>query len=390
MKRMPLGTDGPQIEYSKTMGGLYMIGKVAEGRYEGNYVHSFSDKRGLYIQTENGEKIAISKTNAISIDDVTKQYPSTAKRTIMVLWNDFETSIIQLVIQDQPQSTPNLHAESIPKPTSSAPKQPISKQPAVKKDVPKTIAESKPKQNWLPIIIASCVPTILLLLVFTICLSTGILQFSTQKSSAVDQPTSNQQTSIQAPAVQSTPAQQAPKFDTALEYDYLDHTQFSQYWYDGVFKCGVDFQPGEYYILPLFSGGDMFSISNSPNNFPYTNYEDWQLINKHIFSEGQFVKVEHGAIMVPAEQVDTNNWWQYGVYLVGEDIPAGDYKIEPISDTYFTDLDHVQGAPGAYQVCENSPETTPIVYEQLFQSQMYVALKEGQYLVIVNAKLTPA
>lgn len=381
-----------------------MIGKVAEGRYEGNYVHSFSDKRGLYIQTENGEKIAISKTNAISIDDVTEQYPSTAKRTIMVLWNDFETSIIQLGIQDQPQSTPNLYAESIPKPTpsvsqriermtdstSSAPKQPISKQPAVKKDVPQTIAESKPKQNWLPIIIASCVPTTLLLLVFTICLSTGILQFATQKSSAVDQPMSNQQTSIQAPAVQSTPAQQKPAFDTYLEYEFLDYKQFSQYWYNGVFKCGVDFEPGEYYILPLHNNGALFSVSDSPNNFGYLPYEEWKLINKLSFEEGEFVKIEFGALMVPAQQVDTNSWWKYGAFEVGKDIPAGDYKIESVTDTYYTELDHVVGICGGYQVCNNSPENDPIVFEGLYQSQMYVTLEDGQYLVVVNAKLTPA
>lgn len=72
-----------------------MIGKVIEGRYAGASVNKLLDKNVLFIQTEDGNKIAISKSNAISIDDVTDQYPSYGRKVLMVMWNDFETSIIQ-------------------------------------------------------------------------------------------------------------------------------------------------------------------------------------------------------------------------------------------------------------------------------------------------------
>lgn len=365
-----------------------MIGKVIEGRYVGASIDKLPDKNILFVQAEGGAKITISKSNTISVDDVTEQYPSGAKKTIMVLWNNFETSIIQLGITEQPKPTATPHTEKV-SPSSNSRKE-HSNYTHTEAKPRKVTTNAKPKQNWLPIIIASCVPTIVLLLVFSICLYTGVLQFSSQQNVTIEQPSSNQQMPSQTPAVQSKPVQQAPKFDTALEYDYLDHTQFSQYWYDGAFKCGVDFQPGEYYILPLYTGGHMFSVSNTPNNFPYTNYEDYKLINKYTFTEGQFVKIEHGALMVPAEEVDTENWWKYGAYLVGKDIPAGDYKVEQISDDYNTELSRMMGASGTYQVCEQSPEKKPIVYENLYQSQMYVTLKEGQYLVVVNCKLTPA
>ena len=73
-----------------------MIGKVIEGRYAGANVNKLPDKNVLFIQTEDGTKIALSKSNAISIDDVTDQYPSYGRKVMMVMWNDFETSIIQL------------------------------------------------------------------------------------------------------------------------------------------------------------------------------------------------------------------------------------------------------------------------------------------------------
>ena len=77
-----------------------MIGKVIEGRYEGAIVNKLSDRNILYIQTEDGTKVTLSKSNTISIDDVTEQYPSAAKKTIMVLWDNFETSIIQIGTQE--------------------------------------------------------------------------------------------------------------------------------------------------------------------------------------------------------------------------------------------------------------------------------------------------
>lgn len=73
-----------------------MIGKVIEGHYEGASVNKLPDKNVLFIQTEDGTKIALSKSNVISIDDVTDQYPSYGRKVMMVMWNDFETSLIQI------------------------------------------------------------------------------------------------------------------------------------------------------------------------------------------------------------------------------------------------------------------------------------------------------
>lgn len=78
-----------------------MIGKVIEGRYTGASVHKLPDKNILFIVTENGNKVALSKSNVISIDDITEQYSSDYRKVLMVMWNDFETSILQLGITPQ-------------------------------------------------------------------------------------------------------------------------------------------------------------------------------------------------------------------------------------------------------------------------------------------------
>lgn len=78
-----------------------MIGKVIEGRYTGASVHKLPDKNILFIVTEKGNKVALSKSNVISIDDITEQYSSDYRKVLMVMWNDFETSILQLGITPQ-------------------------------------------------------------------------------------------------------------------------------------------------------------------------------------------------------------------------------------------------------------------------------------------------
>lgn len=73
-----------------------MIGKVVEGRYTGGSVHRVPDKNAFYIQTEDEDIIALSKKNAISVTDVTDQYPSYGTKVMKVTWNDSAISIFLL------------------------------------------------------------------------------------------------------------------------------------------------------------------------------------------------------------------------------------------------------------------------------------------------------
>lgn len=94
-----------------------MIGKVLEGRYLGANINKLPDKNVLYIETEDGNKIALSKKNVISIDDVTAEYPGKGKKVMMVLWNDFETSIVQIGAANVAQKEESIINSPAPVPT---------------------------------------------------------------------------------------------------------------------------------------------------------------------------------------------------------------------------------------------------------------------------------
>lgn len=103
-----------------------MIGKVIEGRYAGAKICKLPDKNLLFIETEDGERIALSKKNIVSITDVTDQYPSYGKKVMMVMWNDYETSIYQIGYSAKQKVQVNER-------TQSAKSQPVDKQSARKK-----------------------------------------------------------------------------------------------------------------------------------------------------------------------------------------------------------------------------------------------------------------
>ena len=85
-----------------------MIGFVLSGRYAGGKLNKHPDCNMLFIETQDGERITISKENAVSIEDVTEQYSTNGKKTLMVMWNDFETSIIQFGLRTGSDTTPQV------------------------------------------------------------------------------------------------------------------------------------------------------------------------------------------------------------------------------------------------------------------------------------------
>ena len=93
-----------------------MIGTVLEGRHAGCAVHRLSEQNLLYIQAKDGTQVALSKKNVITIDDVTDRYPDYGKKVIMVMWEDFETSLIRLGAPRKEPAVPAPAAEQAPEP----------------------------------------------------------------------------------------------------------------------------------------------------------------------------------------------------------------------------------------------------------------------------------
>ena len=119
-----------------------------------------------------------------------------------------------------------------------------------------------------------------------------------------------------------------------VNFGFIDQEMFSECLIGEmsgrVLRCGSDFEPGDYYVFSLWGANALFGVSDAPNDFTYS-YE--RIIRKIHAEKGQYIMLLD-AVLVKEEDVDTNNWQKYGVYLVGKDIPAGEYKIETISDRY--------------------------------------------------------
>ena len=171
---------------------------------------------------------------------------------------------------------------------------------------------------------------------------------------------------------------------TRVEYGFVNYQDFSQYWYNGIFRCGTDFEPGEYYILPLFGSGAEYDVNDNPDDW---SWSENRLLRKVSVEKGQYVNVAFGAIMVRASDIDTNNWSKYGVFQVGVDLLAGEYKIEKMGTDYRTDLYKITGIDAEYQINPDGIDDEPL-YCNYVETQRYITLEDGQFIIITNAKLT--
>lgn len=122
-----------------------------------------------------------------------------------------------------------------------------------------TKAASHGKRNLTHIIYVLVAIIVILAVIFAV-LMVNILGKSGENESSMEEPVE---------AIQDFKNENLP---TAVEYRFVDYTDFSQYWFDGVFRCGADFNAGDYYILPLFGAGAMYDVSGSPNDWSWSNY----------------------------------------------------------------------------------------------------------------------
>lgn len=170
-----------------------------------------------------------------------------------------------------------------------------------------------------------------------------------------------------------------------VRFSFINHNEFSQYWHNGVYRCGTDCQPGDYYIMSLYGAGALYDVTNTPDSFSWSQHRVFRKV--HI-EAGQYIKVSHDAIMIPVSEINETEWEKNGVYWVGKDISAGDYKVESLTDEYHTDLRHSTGIRGAYQICYAFPDSFPLSCSPLWNKQTYITLSDGQCIIINNAQLT--
>ncbi|OZU90551.1 hypothetical protein CIL03_05245 [Virgibacillus indicus] len=151
----------------------------------------------------------------------------------------------------------------------------------------------------------------------------------------------------------------------------------------GTYKVGEDIPAGEYLVFA--SGmGYIENSSDSTGAIDSIIFNDNLLNGAHSYvtlNEGNYFKLQ-GAEMYPVEEapsvVPEDGIYADGMYKVGQDIPAGEYKII---------LDSSIGM-GYYEVSKDSShQLTSIVTNENVQADTYLTISEGQFIKLQDVKI---
>lgn len=150
----------------------------------------------------------------------------------------------------------------------------------------------------------------------------------------------------------------------------------------GTYKVGTDLPAGEYLVIDNTSMGYLEITENSNGTFD-------SIIANAVFYNRSYVTVEDGQYLkfsgtaYPADEVEPyepkNGVYESGQYLVGRDIPAGEYKII---------LQGGASGMGYLEVTKDSShQFESIISNEAIQGDTYQTVEEGQYLLLQSCEI---
>lgn len=145
----------------------------------------------------------------------------------------------------------------------------------------------------------------------------------------------------------------------------------------GTYKVGTDIEAGEY----LFFAEDYNGYIECAIDSTWT--EESILFSGTIVShsyltvkDGEYIRIESGEmypVAIAPSVVPEDKIYRDGMYKVGQDIPAGEYKVKVVGTT--------EEFYGYYDVSTDSRfDYNTIVTEAYIEADTYLTVKEGQYL----------
>ena len=148
----------------------------------------------------------------------------------------------------------------------------------------------------------------------------------------------------------------------------------------GRYEVGVDFDAGEYVIV----GSGSFEVNSDDaasdfgiiQNGRYQNRLIISLIDNDYFSfdSGEMYPIEN------APPVDLSSGkLKDGVYLVGKDFPAGEYKLTPTVNT----------SSSAFMTIytDSRPSNSQTIAVENFNTEIYQTFKDGQYVCTIGCEI---
>ncbi|WP_137744219.1 hypothetical protein [Robertmurraya siralis] len=151
----------------------------------------------------------------------------------------------------------------------------------------------------------------------------------------------------------------------------------------GVYKVGSDIPAGEYLVLANGTGY-IESASDSTGQLDSIIFNDNLVSGGHTYvtlNDGEYFKLQ-GTEMYPVDSapsiIPEDGLYQNGMFKVGQDIPAGEYKVI---------LDSSIGM-GYLEVSKNSRhQIDSIVTNENVQSDMYITISDGQYIKLQDCQI---
>lgn len=151
----------------------------------------------------------------------------------------------------------------------------------------------------------------------------------------------------------------------------------------GTYKVGSDISSGEYLV---FSKGHAYieSASDSSGNLDSIIFNDNLMNDAHAYvtlNDGEYFKMTGGEMYLVEDAksvIPEDGLYQDGMYKVGNDIPAGEYKVILTSNL----------GMGYLEVSsDSSHQLGSIITNDNVQADTYITVKDGQYLKLQGLEI---
>lgn len=152
----------------------------------------------------------------------------------------------------------------------------------------------------------------------------------------------------------------------------------------GTYKVGTDIQAGEYIFIASSSLGYIECTTDSTGDIDSIVFNDNVEGNVYLtVNDGEYLKAT-GGTLYPVEEapsiIPSDGVYKAGMYKVGKDIPAGEYKVI-LTDTTL--------GMGYYEVATDSRHgIESIVTNENVQADTYLTVSDGQYLKISGVEIS--
>lgn len=175
-------------------------------------------------------------------------------------------------------------------------------------------------------------------------------------------------------ALKTNDSRKTSSTTTTKSYETEDPLSGLDYYGPDTYKVGVDIPADEYMVLQYYDNRSGYMCVSSDSNGN-------DILDNAVFYNYHFIKVSSGqyfelsnAIALPASKykipdVDTSKLIE-GMYRVGVDIPAGEYKVSASSSS----------RSGYYAIYNTASADRDIEDNELFSTSSYVTVTKGQYL----------